>query len=317
MIMAYGGALLGQASFRDNGAMMRLAPLLFACTLLFATPALAWNAAGHRIVAAIAWQQLDAGTQNWLAQSLLQHPDADLWRKRAKSDEAEALFCEAATWPDDIRNDPRYYDEGRDEAPPAINGLLDHARHKDWHYVDLDTHGQAIAGQLTRRLRELRQGLSSNGNPAYLRWALPWLLHLVGDLHQPLHVGRHGDEGGNAIEIENPANPRLPFTTLHAYWDDLPGPPWLRGKRLQARVRGLLESHSAPRPSSIEHWASESHQLLAQAYPQTAGSLLPVADTAFRQNSQEIADRQLVAAGYRLGRLLAEIAGRRVPRETP
>ena len=62
--------------------------------------------------------------------------------------------------------------------------------------------------------------------------ALPWLLHLVADIHQPLHVGLDGDEGGNKVEIENPFNKRLPFTNVHTYWDDLPGPPWLRGKRL-------------------------------------------------------------------------------------
>ena len=304
-------------AFRDNAAMIRLTHILITAFLLFSSPAQAWNAAGHRIVAAIAWQQLDPDTRSWLNQALQQHPDADSWRKRAKSEDAEALFYEAATWPDDIRNDPRYYDEGREEATPAIKGLIDQARHKDWHYVDLDPQGKAVSGQLPRRLRELRQGLASSNNPAYIRWALPWLLHLVGDLHQPLHIGQHGDEGGNAVEIENPYNPRQPFTNLHTYWDDLPGPPWLRGKRLEARVRGLLERYPAPRPASIDRWIEESHTLLRQAYPNTAGSLLLQIDEAFRQESQKISERQLVAAGYRLGTLLNEITSRRVPRETP
>lgn len=290
-------------------------PLLLAC-LLLPTRACAWNAAGHRIVADIAWQQLDSPAQAWIDAALRQHPDYPKWQQRARSENAEAIFCEAATWADDIRNDPRYYDEQREQAPPAIPGLPDHARHKDWHYLDLDAHGQVVDGQLDQQIDKLSQILRSTAKTAQIAWALPWLMHLVGDIHQPLHVGRHGDEGGNAVEIENPANPRLPFTNLHSYWDDLPGPPWLRGKRLAERVTGLLDKYSPPVQAHTASWRNESHRLLDQAYPPRDGSLLPIADDAFRQASRQIAEQRLVAAGYRLGRLLAEIARTRVSRET-
>lgn len=285
-------------------------------SLLLATPAFAWNGAGHRIIARIAWQQLDSPSQSWLDATLQQHPDYEKWTQRARSNSADAIFCEAATWADDIRNDPRYYDEQRDTPPPAIPGLPDHARHKDWHYLDLDASGRVVDGQLDRQIDNLSQILRSTVKTGQIAWALPWLIHLVGDIHQPLHVGRHGDEGGNTVEIENPANPRLPFTNLHTYWDDLPGPPWLRGKRLAERVSGLLDRYPAPPQGRTATWRDESHQLLNQAYPQQAGSLLPIADESFRAQTRAIAERQLVSAGYRLGRLLADIARRRVPRET-
>lgn len=292
-------------------------PLSIALILCLPTAANAWNAAGHRIVAAIAWQQLDPAEQAWIDAALRRHPDAAKWQERARSPLAEALFCEAATWADDIRGDPRYYDEKRESATAPMAGLPDQARHKDWHYVDLDARGKVVDGQIDQQIEDLTRLLRSTAKKEQISWALPWLIHLVADMHQPLHVGRHGDEGGNAVEIENPDNPRLPFSNLHTYWDDLPGPPWLRGKRLQQRVAGLLAAHPAPPQRQVADWRDESHRLLDQAYPKQAGSLLPVVDEAFGRQSREVADQRLVAAGYRLGHLLDAILRQRVPRETP
>lgn len=297
--------------------MRRALLLLLAACLLLPGSAIAWNAAGHRLVAAIAWQQLSPAGREFATAALRRHPDYPKWRDKARNGGDAAVFAEAATWADDIRNDPRLYDEKRDAPTPAIPGLADQARHKDWHYVDLDAAGQPVAGRLDRQLGELERLLRSTAEPAQIAWALPWLIHLVGDLHQPLHVGRHGDEGGNAVEIENPFNPRLPFTSLHAYWDDLPGPPWLRGKRLSERAEDLLARHPAPPPGTLRDWRDESHRLLAHAYPPTAGSLLATVDEDFRRQSRELAEQRLVAAGHRLGRLLEAIAKARVSRETP
>lgn len=290
---------------------------IFALILaLAAAPAQAWNAAGHRLVAVIAWQQLDDRQQQLAAQLLAAHPDHPRWQQRAKSAAARTLFAEAATWPDDIRADPRFHD---DDAPPtpAIAGLPDTARHRHWHYVDLDETGQVRDGELDRQLERLSQLLRSTAKNDEIAWALPWLLHLVADVHQPLHVGRHGDAGGNQVEIENPFNRRLPFTSLHAYWDDLPGPPWLRGRRLDENATRLTELHPQPVQGTPATWLAESHRLLAGAYPETAGSLLPIVSEEFQQKAQQTAERRLVDAGYRLGRLLNDLLALRVSRETP
>ena len=290
-----------------------LALLFFAV----AAPASAWNAAGHRLTAVIAWQQLSPPSQAAIAEALSRHPDYERWIEKSRSTKDADIFAEASTWPDDIRNDPRFYDEDRDPATPALPGLRDTARHKRWHYVDLDAAGQVKSGELDGQIERLSRLLRSTGKKAEISNALPWLIHLVGDIHQPLHVGRHGDEGGNEVEIENPFNKRLPFSSLHVYWDDLPGPPWLRGKRLQENAVRLLENHTAPRQGNVGLWRDESHRLLAEAYPDTSGSLLPIVTEDFRQRSREIADRRIVEAGYRLGGLLETIFGQRVSRETP
>ncbi len=291
-----------------------------------ATPTLAWNAAGHRLTAVIAWQQLSPPSRLAISQALADHPDHRRWLQRAGSPEGADILAEAATWPDDIRNDPRFYDESRDPPTPPLPGLSDTARHKRWHYVDLDADGRARSGEIDRQIERLSQILRSStqrlsprstGKNAEISSALPWLIHLVGDIHQPLHVGRHGDEGGNRFEIENPFNQRLPFSSLHLYWDDLPGPPWLRGKRLHQKAGRLIDNHPAPPQGSVALWRQESHQLLAVAYPTSQGSLLPLISEEFHRQSRDIADRRIVDAGYRLGRLLENLFGVGVSRETP
>lgn len=290
-----------------------LVPLFFfACTL----PAHAWNAAGHRLVAVIAWQQLSPVARDAIGTHLARHPDHARWADKARSSDPIDLFAEAATWPDDIRNDPRFYDEDREPATPPLPGLPDTARHKRWHYVDLDTNGRAREGEVDNRIERLTRQLRSSRQTEEITYALPWLLHLVGDIHQPLHVGRHGDEGGNQVEIENPFNKRLPFASLHLYWDDLPGPPWLRGKRLEDNARRLLERYPAPEQGDVALWREESHRLLDSAYPTEPGSLLPVVSEAFHRASRDTANRRIVEAGYRLGRLLDSIFGNTVSRGT-
>jgi len=291
--------------------------MLFA--LLFLTiPAMAqaWSAAGHRLSACIAWQQLSPASRLMIHEILARHPDYPRWQARAKSGEAVEIFAEAATWADSIRNDPRYFDERREWPTPPIPGLIDNARHKVWHYVDFDEFGRVREGELDQQIDRLTQQLRSNSTPQQATYALPWLLHLVGDIHQPLHVGRHGDEGGNQFEIENPSDKRQPFTNLHAYWDELPGPYGLRGQRLQQEAARLVGMIRPPQPGNTLTWRNESHALLSQVYPRTAGSLLPIVSEQFRQQSRELAQRRIVDAGYRLGWLLESLFQPRVSRET-
>ena len=291
--------------------------LIALCFTLIPTLAHAWNAAGHRLAATIAWQQMSPASQRFIAVALSRHPDYDRWAEKARSTAAAAIFAEASTWPDDIRRDPRFYNEGREAATPALPGLSDVARHKNWHYVDLDVTGKTKEGELDRQIERLSQLLRSTRKNEQITYALPWLMHLVVDMHQPLHVGRQGDGGGNHVEIENPFNKRLPFSNLHTYWDDLPGPPWLRGQRLEKNVARLRENYPPPEQGNIALWRDESHRLLAQVYPKTDGSLLPMITDEFQQQSREIANRRIVDAGYRLGRLLESIFAPHVSRETP
>ena len=290
----------------------------YALALLFyllSPPVLAWNAAGHRLVALIAWGQMSPAAREQAMFALHRHPDFPRMQEMSKSENPVHHFAEASVWADRIRNDPRYYDEQRESPTTPIPGLPDHAKHKRWHYLDLDANGQVVEGEIDRQIERLSQILRSTENLNEITWALPWLLHLVADIHQPMHVGHAHDEGGNLTEIEHPQR-RQPFINLHSYWDDRPGPSSLRGERLENRAAELADRLPIPRQGHTRLWRQESHALLKEAYPVTAGSLLPIVTEEFERKIQKIADRRIVEAGYRLGRLLEDIFAQRVSRET-
>lgn len=286
--------------------------------LVAASPALGWNGAGHRLVAAVAWRQMSPAARQSASELLQRHPDYRKWTDKAGDDPGYSAFLAASTWADEIRKDPRFYEEHKDPSTPPFPGMADTARHRTWHYVDILEGGKARDGELDRQLERLIRRLRDPAAPLPEKaYALPWLIHLVGDIHQPLHVGSRDDQGGNDVEIEDPFNPRQPFTNLHSWWDGLPGPPWLRGQRLERVADALLAAQPRPpRQGTVALWQAESLEISRdQAYPNAAGSLLPIVTEDFRARSRAVANQRLVAAGYRLGRLLERIWGS-VPRET-
>jgi hypothetical protein len=150
--------------------------------------ALAWGPTGHRVVGRIAERHLSAATARGVAAIL----------------GSESLVG-AATWPDEIRSDPAW-----DRAKP-------------WHFISLDDNetyetapkspGGDVVEAIGRFTHVLQDPMAEAGKKAE---ALRFLVHFVGDVHQPLHVGRRADVGGNAIEVAwfNES------TNLHAVWDE-------------------------------------------------------------------------------------------------
>jgi hypothetical protein len=302
-----------------NSLLCRLLRCLaaFLLTLALTGPAFAWNATGHRLIAEIAWQQLSKQSRETISGLLVLHPDYAHWAQKADAAGMRRVFAEASTWADEIRHDPRFIDLPRQGSDsPATDATNQQARHRDWHYLNYDRDGNIVGGQLDRRIGELTQILRSTAELEQKIWALPWLLHLIGDIHQPMHVGYAADAGGNGFDIDNPFSQRRPLMNLHRYWDDLPGPAGLRGKKLEKAARRLARQFEAPTQGSHTDWRDETHALLALAYPESDGDSPVRISKAFHQRSMAIADQQIAAAGYRLGRQLEAIFGTRVPRET-
>lgn len=277
-----------------------LLPLLL--LLLLPLPTYAWNGAGHRLVAALAWAQLEAPAREQAVALLRRHPDQARWlRRQQEQDPDYGLFLEASTWPDDIRRDARFHDP--DEPPtPLLPGFPHMQRQTHWHFQDEP--GAGGRGEIDTRVERLARELAE-GDAQSRAYALPWLLHLVADLHQPLHTAGRGDRGGNGYTVENPYNPRKPFMSLHAYWDELPGPPWLRGRHLEAPL-ARLAALPAPEQGDPARWLAEGRALVAgdEVYPATPGSLLPLVTPEFHARARQISDQRLAAAGVRLGRWL-------------
>ena len=301
----------------------RISSLFAALALLLPLPVLAWNAAGHRLVAAIAWEHLRPDVRNEVTLLLRQHPDHGRWLKRAGEDDSDRrAFIEVSTWPDEIRKDNRFYTAGSDDPTPTLPGFPDMERRRDWHYVNIPLNAtsdaQPLSGQINRQLVALARTLANPDADQERTYALPWLVHLVGDAHQPLHTSIRLDASGkwdklgNGLEVQNPFNSRKPVSTLHAFWDDLPGPPWLRGDKLDQARQALIGSHPRrPRSISSQRWIEESWKIARDsAYPPRDEAIPTVTDVFFK-NSQEIANRRIVQAGYRLADLLNQSVKRK------
>ena len=291
-----------------------LKPLLLGClALLFALPPLpayAWNGAGHRLVAAIAWRKMTPTARQAASKLLQQHPDYLKWTPRSYRGNADAdylAFIEASTWPDDIRHDRRF-DAHPSAAERPLPGFPDMGQHGDWHFMNLPFDSKETGrskrparGEIDSRLDELLQRLDNPRAP-FRPYALPWVIHLVADLHQPLHVvSRNDDEGGNRQPILDPRR-RPPQTNLHAFWDQLPGHGGLRGDRLERQVDEML-THASPTAYSggVASWRDESLRIARElGYPSANLREIPVISDGWRSRAESAAQQRLVDAGLRL-----------------
>lgn len=215
--------------------------LVFLWTFFLSFPlnqALAWWDEGHMQIAYVAYQHLNPPIRNKVDALLKLNKDYADWTCGAP-DEASAklyAFVHAATWPDDIKMKQNYLNDKVTDADAAQNvGYSDLNKHDYWHYKDIlfspdgTTLPAPVSVDAVTQLKLMIAALpTSSGASDDLRsYDLAWMLHLVGDLHQPLHaVQRHtaainlGDRGGNEEHV-------IPATgetiALHAYWDRLFG----------------------------------------------------------------------------------------------
>src|SRR5262245_27160798 len=162
--------------------------LLFATLALVPSPAFAWGKTGHRVVAAIADTQLSGLARAHIREIL---------------GGAESLD-EAANWPDEMRSAPGAF--WQKTASP-------------WHYVTVNgiVYDHAPPeGDALEALARFRHTLQDpNASLADKQLALRFIVHLVGDLHQPMHAGKCCDKGGNDVKVTWMGKP----TNLHAVWD--------------------------------------------------------------------------------------------------
>lgn len=202
-------------------------------------PALAWGKNGHRIVAAIADTQLSG-----LARAHV----------KAIIGSAESLD-EAAFWPDEMKSAPS--DFWQKKANP-------------WHYVTLNgvmydhapSEGDALEalGRFAATLRDPNASLEDK------QLALRFIVHLVGDLHQPLHVGKCCDRGGNEVKVKWFGRD----LNLHSVWDSaLIDDQQLSFTEYAARLQRHISNDDVIAWWDINprDWISESAQIRDTVYP--------------------------------------------------
>lgn len=301
--------MIRRAFSRVSRQLSCLISSLLLLGILIPSSAHAWNGAGHRIVASIAWERLSPTGRQSVTRLLRQHPDYPRWSRHAGKgmDVDQTTFIEASTWADDIRRDPRFHH--RNETPtPTLPGFPDMRRNSHWHYADaLDTREP---DNLYTALATLSEDLSNPRTPTVHRaYALVWMTHLVADAHQPLHNGFRADRGGNEFALVRNAQ-SLSTDNLHSFWDALPGPSNLRGTPLLHTADALIVEHRIldDGPIDFNRWFHENLKISQQAgYPDQDP---PVALTErFVSRAHAIANRQLVVAGTRLARLIEKTLG--------
>jgi hypothetical protein len=282
--------------------------------LSFARPARAWNPHGHRVVAAIAHDRLDPPVRRKVEALLALNPEHGRWVAGvAPADRGRAAFLRASNWADDIREAPGYHDE----VPAGVHvGYQDRQTHKDWHYTNrpfsLDgtpTRPPAVPNVQTQ-IAQLRQQLAAPRNPDEMKsYALVWLIHLVADVHMPLHCTARfdrqlprGDRGGTLILLSSD-----PKDHLHAYWDRALGESGDLGKaRSDARELPAAPADLAA-VTDESRWVSEGFDLAKKwVYrgPVKAGPGPFVLDQAYARDARAVSAQRMALAGVRLARLL-------------
>jgi len=243
--------------------------------LLLAAPssALAWGAVGHRVVGRIA--------QNHLA------PEA-----------ARAIGClmgteslaRSGTWADEIRSDPAW------------------KRADPWHYINiedrqtLETAERVAEGDILEAMERFERVLRDPQAERQAKVeALRFLVHFVGDVHQPLHVGRKEDQGGNRVQVRWHGRE----TNLHTVWDSsmideerLSYTEWVEfiDHPTQAEIRTW-------QGTTYRDWIQESFAARAQVYDIGDGNL----SYKYSYRNLPLVRQRLLQAGVRLAGLLNSI----------
>ena len=299
--------------------------LVFSVIFPWAAPVGAWNATGHRIVAAITYERLTLAVRAKVDELIRNHPDYAIFIKDAPSEpaaRARAAFLYAATWPDTLRGDARFYDESRKDAMPTplLPGFPDMGRHLTWHYYDIPYTPDGFKAPQQpppHALSELRRLIAeiARASPEQA-YDLPWLLHIAGDVHQPLHSTSRflrsqpkGDAGGNFVYV-------LPDTNLHAIWDNSPGTD-ISDAYVTAYAASITAEFPASKRPALDpkRWLDESYSLVKSAVYtfglETGSKGHPIELSAGYQEKQKpIIRRRLALAGYRLAAVLnQQLAG--------
>lgn len=265
----------------------RVAVVLLACLLV--GPVQAWGPLGHAIVANLAQRQLSPVAQAEVARLL--------------APEHTNSLAAIASWPDQLQNDP---------AQAALWRQTRSLHYVNFHGADCDyvpprdcRDGRCVIGALAHYVAVLGDRTQAD---AARREALKFVVHFVGDVHQPLHAGYRADKGGNTYQVQFAGK----GSNLHRVWDS--GLLSRRGldatayaQLLAARGPVTLPPPIAPLRDVYAQWARESCRITARPGFYPPGHEI---NQAYVQAELPVAELRLREAGRRLAALLNIALGR-------
>jgi hypothetical protein len=249
----------------------------FLLTLIFSlavSQAFAWGQLGHYLIGLMAEKQMKKST-----------------RKKVEKVLFPMSLSRSGTWMDEVRSDRSF----------------DYA--ETWHYLtsnegEYNPEIQEKTGDVYEAILRIKEELKKGGlDPKSEAEKLKMLIHMVEDIHQPLHVGKGNDRGGNDVKIEFFNQP----TNLHALWDsgmiDRQGMSYSEiGCELYRRLTPELKQKY--RSASMQDWLKEAVSLRPMVYN------LPESKKISYQYMYEnygIAEERMIAASVRLAQILEEI----------
>lgn len=296
--------------------------------IALSVPSYGWSDTGHMAVAFVAYNKLTPQARARVDALVRLNPRFSIFSSMIPPGTSAAkkrmmLFMLAATWPDKIKSDGHHHADGPDggDRPPddgtAANniGYSDTAMHKYWHFIDMpfSPDGTPLEDppvpNAKTQIAAFREVLASDSPDLLKSYDLVWLLHLVGDVHQPLHCTSrftsgqpHGDAGGNFVKLSGQP------PKLHSFWDgqlgtsSAPAVAVTAGQGLPAAPVG------AANDLDVGHWITESFDAAKTvAYKQPpigigAGPFTPT--TSYRNAARTLSRKRVALAGARLANIL-------------
>jgi hypothetical protein len=279
------------------------------------TRAWPWGCEGHETIALITSRQLTP--RAWRKVSELLQPSPIDPRLERSCRTTGNVLADASTWADDIRHDPM--------SPLARTGA--------WHFIDIPR--AATPGDLGRfcprrsgcvvtaieaQLATLRKPHAERQRAAE---ALMLLVHLIGDLHQPLHCATNDDAGGNCVPVTyfgiapqlspDHSEEGVYRPNLHAVWDTsiirrivgYRGSSWF-ADFLQRRFAAQIPTWQRM-PIDVEAWAWESHRVAERTAYEQLPVTLPIASSQRSIECSNVA-RKILALHERLGQRYQDAA---------
>lgn len=240
---------------------------------------MAWGVLGHRIVGQIADSYLTKNTRKEIYKIL--------------GTESIAL---ASNWPDFIKSDPAYKYLDNWHYINLRTGLSEKEL-KDYLATDTITDAYTKINWLTGQLKN--KELEQDKKVLYLRL----LIHIVGDIHQPLHIGRLEDRGGNGIKVNWFKDP----TNLHSVWDSkLIDLQQLSYTELTCSINYTTKAQRREwQAEPVADWIWQSYQQTEKIY----ADIKPEANLSYEYNFKfiSVVNQQLLKGGVHLAGLLNEI----------
>lgn len=245
-------------------------------SLMYSQKAQAWGQTGHRVVGQVA--------ENHLSRKAL---------RNIKKLLGEESLATASTWMDEVKSDDAY----------------DHTH--DWHWVTIPN-GKTYAeteknphGDLVESIGRMTTILKNDTTSKERKvMALRFLVHLVGDLHQPLHVGNGEDKGGNDVKVKW----FYKSSNLHRVWDS----EILDSKQLSYTELAENIDHASKdqvekwQSGTVKDWAAEAMTFRSQVYETKDPDRMGY---EYMYKNWDLMQQQLEKGGIRLAGLLNEIFG--------